>query len=78
MVRSTRSNDPPSHPTRTLMKNTSLNVFPQQSPQTTPSHGTNIDEMVGLQFLLLHHQPFPLQLRRLQQLHNLMQILVVS
>jgi len=29
------------------MENTSLNVIPQQSPQTTPSHCTDVDEMVG-------------------------------
>jgi len=48
MVRSTRSNDPPSSPTRTSMEDTSLNVNPQQSPQTTSSHGANIDETVGV------------------------------
>jgi len=47
MVRSSRSNDPPPSPTRASMENTSLKVIPQQSPQTTPSHGTNVDEMVG-------------------------------
>jgi len=29
------------------MENTSLNVIPQQSPQTTPSHGTNVDKTMG-------------------------------
>jgi len=29
------------------MDNSSLNVNPQQSPHTTPSHGTNIDETMG-------------------------------
>jgi hypothetical protein len=47
MVRSTRSNDPPSSPTWASMENTSLNVSSQQSPQTTPSHGANVDETVG-------------------------------
>jgi len=47
MVCSTRSNDLPSSPTRASMENTSLNVIPQQSPQTTPSHGANVDETVG-------------------------------
>ena len=48
MVCSTRSNDPPSSPTRASMDNTSLNVNPQQSPHTMPSHGANVDEMVGV------------------------------
>jgi len=47
IVRYTRSNDPPSSPTRASMENTSLNVIRQQSPQTMPSHGANVDEMVG-------------------------------
>jgi len=47
MVRFTRSNDPPSRPTRASIDNSSLNVNPQQSPHTTPSHGANVDEMVG-------------------------------
>jgi len=47
MVHSTRSNDPPSSPTRASMENTSLKVIPQQSQQTTPSHGANVDETVG-------------------------------
>ena len=47
MVNSTRSNDPPSSPTRASMENTSLIVIPQKSPQTTPSHGANVDETVG-------------------------------
>jgi len=46
MVRSTRSNDPPSSPTRASVENTSLNVIPLQSLQTTPSHGTSVDETV--------------------------------
>ena len=50
MVRSTRSNDPPSITTRASMESTSLNVIPQQSPQTTPSHGTNVDERVEATF----------------------------
>jgi len=50
-VRYTRSNDPPSSPTRASMENTSLNVIPQQSPQTTPSHGTNVDVTVGATIL---------------------------
>jgi len=50
MVRYTRSNDPPSSPTRASMKSTSLNVIPQQSPQITPSHGANVDERVGATF----------------------------
>jgi len=47
MVCSTHSNDPPSSPTRASMDNSSLNINPQQSPQTTPSHGANVDETVG-------------------------------
>jgi len=47
MVRFTRSNDPPSSPTRASMENTSLNLSSQQSPQTTSSHGANFDETVG-------------------------------
>jgi len=47
MVRSTRSNDPPPSPKRASMDDSSLNVNPQQSLHTTPSHGANVDEMVG-------------------------------
>jgi hypothetical protein len=47
MVCSTRSNHPPSSPTRASMDNSSFNGNPQQSPHTTPSHGENVDETVG-------------------------------
>jgi len=77
MVCSTRSNDPPSSPTRASMENTSLNVIPQQSPQTTPSHGANVDEMVGATISTIYHQLFSLQLQRLQRLHNLARNLVI-
>jgi len=50
MVRSTRSNDPPSSPTRASMDSSLLNVNPQRSPHTTPSHGANVDETVGETF----------------------------
>jgi len=47
MARYTHSNDLPSSPTRVSMDDSSLNVHPQQSPHTTPSHGANVDETVG-------------------------------
>ena len=47
MVRSTRSNGPPSSPTRASMDDSSLNVNLQQSPHTMPSDGANDDETVG-------------------------------
>jgi len=77
MVHSTHSNDPPSSPTRASMEITSFNVIPQQSPQTTPSHDANVDERVGATFPAMYHQPFPLQPRWLQRLHNLTRILLI-
>ena len=32
------------------MENTSLNIVPQQSPQTMPSHGANVYETMGATF----------------------------